>query len=438
MYEIVIGRKDEDKQKFGLRGCVLLGKQYVQMGHTTSLSNEVYIDVSKAHVMFIVGKRGSGKSCTAGAVAEGIMDLDPLISQNLSMVLLDTMGVFWTMKYPNKKDAELLKKWGIQAKGLNVQIFTPIGMYKKYKEEGVPTDFPFAIQPNELDADDWCTTFDINRNSDIGVLIERIVNQLKDKRENYSIKDIIHTIEIDSDSDKNTRDAAKNRFLNTERWGLFDINGTKLNDLVIGGKVTVLDVSAYATMPNGWAIKSLVIGLVAKKLFIERMRARRDEEFQDIKEKMEYFKEESVMKKKEPLVWLVVDEAHEFLPSNGKTTASDPLITLLREGRQPGISLVLASQQPGKINTDVMTQSDIILSLRLTAKIDTDSLKQLAQSYLREGIEIAINQLPRLPGAAVILDDANERLFSIQVRPKMTWHGGEAPSAIFEEKKTLL
>src|SRR3989344_6383062 len=310
-------------------------------------------------------------------------------------------------------------------------------MYKKYKEEGVPTDFPFAIQPNELDADDWCTTFDINRNSDIGVLIERIVNQLKDKRENYSIKDIIHTIEIDSDSDKNTRDAAKNRFLNTERWGLFDIKGTKLNDLVIGGKVTVLDVSAYATMPNGWAIKSLVIGLVAKKLFIERMRARRDEEFQDIKEKMEYFKEESVLKKQEPLVWLVVDEAHEFLPSNGKTTASDPLITLLREGRQPGISLVLASQQPGKINTDVMTQSDIFISHRITAKVDVEALGMLMQSYMREGLDVQLDNLPREKGAALIFDDTNERLYAMKVRPRFTWHGGGSPTALPTEGQRI-
>ena len=45
----------------------------------------------------------------------------------------------------------------------------------------------------------------------------------------------------------------------------------------------------------------------------------------------------------------------------GKTTASDALITILREGRQPGISLILASQQPGKIHTDVMTQSGAVL-----------------------------------------------------------------------------
>jgi uncharacterized protein len=437
MYEIVLGRKAAGREKFGLRGTVLLGKQYVKMGQSTSLSNEIYLDVTKSHVVFIVGKRGSGKSWTLGAVAEGIMDIEPEISQNLSMILVDTMGVFWTMKYPNKKDSDLLKEWGMKPKGMDVQIFTPKGMYEKYKEQGVPTDFPFAIQPNELDADDWHLSFGLDRNSEVGVLIERVVNQLKDKEENYSIQDVIDVLDIDKDADKHIRDAAKNRFMNAKEWGIFDIDGTKLNDLVIGGKITVLDVSAYATVPNGWAIKSLVLGLVAKKLFIERMKARRAEEFQDIKEHMDYFKEESKERKEEPLVWLVVDESHEFIPNKGMTTASQPLITILREGRQPGISLILASQQPGKIHTDVMTQSDVVISLRLTAKIDTDSLQQLAQSYLREGLEVAINQLPRLPGAAVVLDDANERLYPMKVRPRVTWHGGQAPTAIPPEKKGI-
>jgi uncharacterized protein len=89
-------------------------------------------------------------------------------------------------------------------------------------------------------------------------------------------------------------------------------------------------------------------------------------------------------KQEYPLVWLVIDEAHEFLPKDiSMLASSDPLITILREGRQPGISLILATQQPGKIHTDVLTQSDTVLSHRITAKIDTDALGTLMQSYMR-------------------------------------------------------
>jgi hypothetical protein len=136
-------------------------------------------------------------------------------------------------------------------------------------------------------------------------------------------------------------------------------------------------------------------------------------------------------------MWLVVDEAHEFLPNVGKTAATDPLITILREGRQPGISLILASQQPGKIHTDVMTQSDTVISHRLTSKIDIDALGLLMQSYMRSSLNTIIDELPRLTGAALVFDDTNERMYPMQVRPRFTWHGGESPIAYHEKKKLL-
>ena len=136
----------------------------------------------------------------------------------------------------------------------------------------------------------------------------------------------------------------------------------------------------------------------------------------------------------EPLVWVAIDEAHELLPKEGKTAATESLITILREGRQPGISLILATQQPGKIHTDVMTQSDTVLSHRLTARIDVEALGQLTQSYMRHGLEKEIDLLPRVKGAAVVFDDANERIFPVQMRPRFTWHGGGSPVAIKEKK----
>jgi len=434
-YDIIIGRDEEERKKFGDKGIILLGKHYVKMGQVTSLSNNIYMDVARSHVVFVVGKRGSGKSYTMGVIAEGMSDLPKEVSQNIAVVLLDTMGIYWTMKYPNLKDAELLEEWKLKPKGLNVTIFTPVGYFKEYKEKGIPTDFPFAIKPSELDSDDWLNTFGLSRNDEVGVLIERIIFKLKKEGGNYSIQDIIDAIEKEPRFEERIKNIAENYFLNAETWGIFDEKGTELKDLVKGAQVTVLDVSCYATMPGGWEIKALAIGLIAKKLFIERMIARKFEEFQEVKELTHYFAEETKKKIEMPLVWLVIDEAHEFLPNVGKTVASAPLITILREGRQPGISLILASQQPGKIHTDVMTQADTVIAHRITAKIDVDALGQLMQSYMREGLPQMLDNLPDLKGSAIIFDDTNERMYPMRMRPRLTWHGGGAPVAIKEEKE---
>jgi uncharacterized protein len=373
-------------------------------------------------------------SYTMGSIAEGLSDLPKEIKQNLSIILLDTMGIYWTMKYPNYQDADLVKKWGFDPKGLDVKIYTPSGFFYKYKEQGIPTDFPFSIRPLDVDSNDWCNSFKINPNSAEGVLITQVVQELSKKGESYSIEDLIEIVRKDSESERVVRSVVINEFKKAQGWEIFSKEGTPLKDIVASGQVTVLDVSPYATMASGWEIKALVVGLISRTLFNQRMLARKTEEFKSVDAAMHYFSKEVEDKMQDPLVWIAIDEAHEMLPREGKTAASDALITILREGRQPGISLILATQQPAKIHTDVMTQSDTVIAHRLTAKMDTEALGMLMQSYMRSGLDEEINMLPRLKGAAVLFDDANERLFPVQMRPRFTWHGGGSPIAIKEKK----
>jgi hypothetical protein len=435
-FDVIIGRAKHDVEKYGKRGTIFIGKQYVKMGEVTTLSNPVYLDVATSHVMFVCGKRGGGKSYSMGVIAEGIADLPKEVRDNLSIILLDTMGVFWTMKYPNNKDAELLTSWDLEPRGLDVKIYTPAGFYQREKEEGIPTDMPFSLRPADIDPEDWCLTFSLDVNSAAGVLISRVVNDLRKTGKNYSLTDMIASVKEEDEFTEITKNIVINQFRKTMAWGMFSTEGTPFTELAQKGQVTIIDMGAYATLGAGWAIKALVVGLICRKLFAQRMLARKAEEFSTIDAAMHYFtKEEEAME--EPMVWLALDEAHELLPSQGKTAATDALITLLREGRQPGISLILASQQPGKIHTDVMTQSDIVLSHRLTAKIDVDALGQITQSYLREGLPEQLEMLPPVKGSAVLFDDSNERIFPIQVRPRLTWHGGAAPIAVKEKKEYL-
>jgi uncharacterized protein len=435
MHDIILGRLPADQKKYGSQGAILLGKQYVKMGQFTSLSNKIYMDIAGAHVVFICGKRGGGKSYTMGVIAEGLTDLPEEINKNLSIIMLDTMGIYWTMKYANQEEDELLREWGFKPHPLDIVIYTPEGYYHKYKKQGIPTDYPFTLSVSELTPEDWFLTFDITSNDPMGVLVERTVIRLKKSEKPFDIDDIIREIQNDKKSEQRVKDALENRFLSTKEWGVFSKHGTPLKDLAAPGQVTVLDVSCYATMAGGWKIKSLVIGIVSNKLFIDRMVSRKQEEYDQIHSSVRFFTESDEEKEEMPLVWLVIDEAHEFLPVKGKTTASDALVTIMREGRQPGISLILATQQPGKIHTDVMTQSDILISHRITAKLDTDALGMLMQSYMREGLDVFLNDLPRLKGSALIVDDANERIYPMRVRPRFTWHGGSSPTALKRKKK---
>jgi len=435
----VIGRLPSDVEKLGTKGAILLGKQYIETSEKIVLANKIYMDVSGAHVVFICGKRGGGKSYTMGVIAEGFSLLDEDVKNNLSIVLLDTMGIYWTMGHANYKERELLDPYDIEPRPVPLKIFTPEKYYHIYKKRGIRTDVPFTLNPAELEAEDWITAFRQDKYGANGIYISEIINTLKKNKEQFQLKDVFEFIELDKDTSTLTKAAVKSMFTTSDAWGLFSDKSTKISELTKGGQISVLDVSCYATMPGGWDVKSLVVGIVSKHLFVQRMEFRKGEELEAIKYVETYFTNKTAadaQKQEMPLVWLVIDEAHEFLPKDKENwnAATEPLVTIMREGRQPGISLILATQQPGKIHTDVMTQSDIVLSHRITARLDVKALGLLAQSYMEAGLERAMNRLPRVKGTAVVFDDSNESISQIRVRPRFTWHGGSSPSAIKTKK----
>jgi intein/homing endonuclease len=399
-------------------------------------SFEVYdISVPEMH-NFIANDIIVHNSYTMGVIAEGIAGLPTEIKNNLCTIIFDTMGVYWTMKFPNP-EKDMLKQWGLEGKGLGVEIYTPVGYYKLYKEKGIPTDYPFSLKPSDLDSSDWCAAFDIEVNSPEGVLIERVVNELKESGSNFDISDVIKAARSAKDAEETSIRMVVNQFEKAMGWGLFSKEGTKIEDLTYGGKTIIIDLSCYATQSGTWGIRALVIGIISQKVFLERMVARKQEENISVTKSIRYFTaaEKTKIEIATPLIWLMLDEAHEFLPKDGKTAATNALITILREGRQPGVSLILVTQQPGKIHTDVMTQADIVISHRITAKIDVTALGTLMQSYMRKDLDEELNVLPRVSGAAIVFDDMNERMFPMRIAPRITWHGGSAPKAVEEAEK---
>lgn len=436
-YDIIVGRGEDDKKRLGDKGLIFIGKGFVKMGQYTSLSNKIFMDVAKSHVVLVAGKRGSGKSYTLGVMAEEISNLPKEVAQNIGTLIFDTMGIYWTMKFANEKDRELLDSWNLKGKNLPVKVFVPFGKYDEYIEKGIPADEKFALDAKEMAAEDWILMFNLKMTDPISVVIQRSINKLKEEDEDYDISDIADKIEEDSTTTQETKNAAMGLFEAADTWGIFakreeNITPTPVSNLITAGKTSVLDLSVYNAV-GAFNVRALVISLVSRKLFNQRMAARKAEEIKAISKGFELASAEE--KKEYPLAWIFIDEGHEFLPAKGKTIATDALVQLLREGRQPGISLVLATQQPGKIHTDVMTQSDIVLAHRVTSAPDVSALNNIMQSYLLETIKQYMDNLPRLKGSAIILDDNSERIYSMRMRPRFTWHGGEAPTSVKIEKR---
>lgn len=410
MPEIIIGRDEEDTRRFGTEGTIAIGRHLVGTGEEAHLTTPVLLDVLRPHVVTLTGKRGEGKSFSLGVLAEEMFKLPEKIRRNLCCIIIDTQGIFWTMKSPDEKNLTLLNSWGIKPAGFPVDVMVPEGQEKIFAQAGVDFDSTFSFLPSELTAEDWLNVFGLDQNEPLGILLVKALPGLSGS---YALDEIIDAIREQS-FPENDKLALQNRFEAAKSWGIF--GESRMPGLLEAGKISVVDVSL--TPQN---VRTLLLALMMRKIFVERVKARRREELAEI---------EIATIKRVPMPWILIDESHNFLPSEGSTAATDILNRLVKEGRQPGISLVFATQRPEKLHPDALAQTDIIISHRLTAKSDIEALRGIMQTYMLFDIGRYINELPKLKGVAIILDDNSERIYKVRIRPRQSWHAGESPVAI--------
>jgi len=416
-YETIVGRTKEDLEKFGNIASGFIGKHIVGTGEDAHLTTKVFIDLLKPHIILISGKRGTGKSYVGGIFAEEIASLSEEYRKNLAVVFIDTMGIFWSMKLPNEQQRELLKKWDLKPKGFpNAKIYVPYKQIEEFREKNLPIDEGFSIAPNEFSADEWLLAFNLKRTEPTGMALEKNVNEILEQQEKFSIEDLIVKIKDDKETSNDVKNALENMLTVANQWGVFGTQGIDIDNLIQPGQITVVDVSHLRTT-EAWSVRNFIVAILSKKIYQRRLIARKEEEVAKITGEE--------IKKSFPMVWLIIDEAHNFLPSDQETVSSESLRVIVKQGREPGVSLVCITQMPSKIHQDFLSQVDIVISHRLTSRDDLQALHAVYQSYMLEDLEKLINYLPRgWPGATIILDDNLEKIFTVQIRPRLSWHAG--------------
>ena len=134
-------------------------------------------------------------------------------------------------------------------------------------------------------------------------------------------------------------------------------------------------------------------------------------------------------------LWVVLDEAHTLAPSDGRTAATAPIVDYVKRGRDAGLSLIFATQQPAAADSRLMSQVDLTISHALSFESDLQAAvarmpTRTSVEYQRGGFTLgslgdAIRSLA--PGECFIADASSGRIFSAQVRPRLTAHGGHTP-----------
>jgi hypothetical protein len=137
-----------------------------------------------------------------------------------------------------------------------------------------------------------------------------------------------------------------------------------------------------------------------------------------------------------PRAWLIIDEAHNYVPARTNPPSKKPLKKYVDEGRNLGLSIVVATQQPAGLDPSIQRNADLLLVHSLSHQDDIAAAQGMLNTSVPD--EVTVDGKHRVTGArtfealvrnlplgyAIASTDRANRLFPICVRPRGTVHGG--------------
>jgi hypothetical protein len=436
---VVLGRSASFHSKYPGGGFGMLGAVCETSDDVleSQFGMPVNLDLMSPHVLLVAGKRGSGKSYTLGTIAEELALSMERQEIKVAGVVIDTVDVFRQMMDDNLDQTDLLKKWNLEPRGFPVSVYIPRSTYVGLPDEVKKKNrlFPLAISPRELTPSDW--GYVLEKGGQLSTTMDNLIGEVLESvrkgyvlengakvklKRDFSIKDMTRCIEsnprIVELYQPSTRTALIQRLRRADRLGVFHAGGTSAQDLAVGGQITIIDVAPLGS--DAEAVLAILTNMLCRQVLTYRMA---------------WTDEGTSAREELPPTWLIIDEAHTLVPRSGSTPAKDAIISYAKLGRRFGCSLVLCTQQPSAVSDDAISQADLIISHSLSHDNDIRALQQRAPAVMPEQFrdKVFISSLPR--GVAIVFDQTteNKRGFIMQVRPRVSQHGGsDRLSGLFE------
>lgn len=427
---VVFGRKLKENDYSNL---LYIGKVLESTKGKNYLGADAWLDTTFPHVIYITGTRGSGKSFDLGVLVEGVSKLSkPSPLQNnvkpITSIIIDTQSQFWTLGYApreailaNKAQLEELKRWNLEPNNLAaVKVFAPPG-----STTFLGTEQPLQIRPKDVRVEEWCALLGQEVYSSQGHIVSATLEAIGDV--DFEIADMLSYIADDTNW-PNTADSSRNaisyKLDDYRRTKLFSAGALRVRDFLEDGTCNILSLRELRNED-----KSLITAVIARNLF-------------DIlgkhhnKKKMASFFQKPFEEDGTPdRVWLVIDEAHVVAPSDQMSPARSALVEYVKRGRDAGLSLVLATQQPSALDDRILSQVNLTFSHRLSFQSDINAAANRIPTKSVRGMKFAGTNLTDFgdmmrvldAGQCFLGDQASSRTVLVQIRPRVTAHGGYSP-----------
>jgi len=131
---------------------------------------------------------------------------------------------------------------------------------------------------------------------------------------------------------------------------------------------------------------------------------------------------------------LLMDEAHVLAGATEPSVAREALVKYAKEGRNYGLSLGLATQQPSALDPRLMSQVETAIVHQFTDPKDANIATQAMRSPLPASVAVdgtdadVLTLLRRLSQGLAVFSSGNapalQRLCVAAIRPRVSAHGG--------------
>lgn len=303
---------------------------------------------------FMCGQSGSGKTYTTGVLFERL-----LAYSSLPMLIID----------PNSDHVHL------GALADDSDATDEAERYRRVaptvvvsRTRGLPSTATLCVDFSDLELDVQATLLRLDPIGDLDEYAAlRWVTERLDPP--FSVVDVARAASQDPSTSSIARRIEN---LGIDEWSVWRTEGeqsvTKID--VVGQRCVVIDTGSLAGPDERAAVSMAVLG--------NRWRTRRD---------------------RRPVL-LAIDEAHNVLPSATDNPllqrATETGILIAGEGRKFGLHLFLASQRPGKVHPNVLSQCDNLVLMRMNGAADVAELEStfshVPPMLLRESLGFGLGQ----------------------------------------------
>jgi uncharacterized protein len=306
-----------------------------------------------------------------------------------------------------------------------------------------------SVDPAWLTIEDWCGLFEVDPFADpmghlLGIVIEAARQQWLSpgapppRGHSSGVDDLLHILDTNSDAlhfEDSTREALRRRLTAVSRMGFLHRPSPAVETLLTPGVVTVFQLRDLDDQ-----VRSLVVAVLIREVM--RARARADAAGRLAQARAVLHPDRSAESTQNPndampRCWIVIDEAHNYLPAT-RTLPSRPVLRrLITEGRNIGLSVVVATQQPSGLDSSIQRNADMLMVHSMSMRDDIAATEGMINTVVPDSanwgpteratgrvFERIVRALPQ--GYCLVSTDTASRIFGVRVRPRLTLHGGES------------